>query len=81
MTEPPVGIGRHAEQLKSTGETSRGIEHRFVRLVCGDWHSGSLSSTVGGGIGSVAVRATAQNCRCMRIIQFILIERMMAKEY
>ena len=31
-------------------------------------------------MGSVAVRAIAQNCRCMRIIEGDLIEYMMAKE-
>ena len=31
-------------------------------------------------MGSVAVRAIAQNCRCMRVIQVVLIKCMMAKE-
>ena len=31
-------------------------------------------------MGSVAVRAIAHSCRCMRIMQVVLIECMMAKD-
>ena len=31
-------------------------------------------------MGSVAVRAIAQNCRCMRVIQVVLIDCITAKE-
>ena len=31
-------------------------------------------------MGSVAVRAIAQNCRCMRATQVVLIDCMVAKE-
>ena len=85
MTKPSENSRQSEPRL--TGGASGQIGNAFVRVACEScaivafgrpW---PLSSTAGVGIGSVAAMAIAQNCRCMRVIQVVLIECMMAEEF